>query len=224
MNINKIILCATFVLITALNIAAQERRLLPVDEGRQDRSFLSFRGRLLEAVKRRESKSIIAALDTKILNSFGGNGGIEEFVKNWKPDDPDSRLWDEMFEVLSLGGTFTDKSRREFCAPYVFTRFPDDLDPFEYSAIIGDNVSVLAEPHDSAPIIGRLSYNIVKFDYEGSVADKNIENGFSWVKIVTPDGRPGYVSGKQIRNPGDYRICFKRQRGVWKITTFVAGD
>ena len=49
--------------------------LSPWMRGPADPSFLAFRTRLLEAVKKKDAKFISSLLSPDILNSFGGNGG-----------------------------------------------------------------------------------------------------------------------------------------------------
>ena len=42
-------------------------------------------------------------LDTKIKNNVRGNGGVEEFREEWKLDQPESRVWKVLEDVLVLG-------------------------------------------------------------------------------------------------------------------------
>jgi hypothetical protein len=136
---------------------AQVSKLYPVDEGSKDPSFQAFRDKLIEAAKNRDAKYILSILDPNILNSFGGNGGVKEFKEQWKLDNPNSELWGVLGKILSMGGSF---SKNEFCAPYVFSKFPE-LDPFEHSAIIGEQVRVREQPDLTSPVIASLSYDIV---------------------------------------------------------------
>ena len=200
---------------------AKERKLLPVDEGVRDPSFKAFRDGLLEALRRRDKKFVLSILDPKIRLSFGDDSGVEDFKKYWKIESANSELWDELSTVLSLGGTFdTSGGQRLFCAPYTYSRFPEDLDAFEYAPITGKDVRVRARPGASSRVVATLSYSIVRAEFSGT--DGGRSSG--WVKIVTPDGKPGYVSDKYIRSPVDYRACFRKARGKWLMTLFVAGD
>ncbi len=210
------------VFVGGASVAAKERKLRPVDEAGKDVSFKSFRDTLMKAIEARDTKYVLSTLDPKIHLSFGGSAGIKDFKEMWKPDDPKSELWNELGTVLSLGGTFdTMEGRREFCAPYTFTLFPSDLDAFNYGAVIGENVRVRAQPNPSAPIIATLSYDIVRANFSNA----NESGGKSgWVEVVTPAGKRGYVSEKFIRSPVDYRACFRKTRGKWLMTTFIAGD
>jgi len=212
----------------SINIFAQERYLRPVDEGKSNASFSLFRKNLIKAVKKRDKKYLIGILDPNIKVSFGGDDGIEDFQNYWNLDTPDrSKLWDELLAALSNGGTFSKEETiktKQFCAPYTFTSFPEDLDAFEHNVIFGNNVRLRAKPDLSAEIITQLSYNIIKIDFENSV--KTAENGedYSWYKITTLGGKTGFVSADYVRSPIAYRACFEKKNKKWKMTAFVAGD
>jgi len=198
---------------------AQVGKLYPIDEGPKDPSFQAFRDKLIEAAKNRDMKFVLSILDPKIQNSFGGDGGVEEFKKQWKPGNSDSELWNVLLKILSMGGSL---SENEFCAPYVSCKFPElDLDPFEHSVIIGEQVRVREQPSLTSPIIASLSYDIVV-----STAPFNLikEDGRSWIAIKLSNGKTGFVSDQFIRNPIDYRALFMKKGGKWRMTSLVPGD
>lgn len=198
-------------------------KLHPVDEGAKDPSFNNFRGQLRSAIKRRDIKFILNRLDPNIEVSFGDCGsGIKCFKQIWQPEKPNSDLWNTLSQVIELGGTFeNNESGRLFCAPYVFTKFPSKVEGKEiqgvpeYSVITGKDVNVRSRPSLKAPVVAKLSYNIVKTSFEES-------SNNNWVKVLTPT--PGYVSRQLIRHPIDYRACFKINKGKWVMTNFIAGD
>ncbi len=206
--------------------------LYPVDDGARDPSFASFREKLLEAVKKRDVQFILGIVDPAILNSFGGDGGINEFKQQWKLEQPDSALWDELAAILSLGGSFTNSEQRlEFCAPYVYSawaRIENQVSEANgipgHAAIVGENVELLREPKEGAVVLGRLSYDVVKVEYEHSIPDDLRKERFAWVKVLTMNGKEGYVSGRNVRSPLDHRACFRKQNETWRMTALVAGD
>lgn len=209
----------------SITISAQERQLLPVDEADKDASFKVFRDKLIAAVKRRDAKYVLSVVDPKVKNGFGGYDGIANFKKQWKIDSPKSELWDELLFVLTHGGSFQTQGRtKTFEAPYIFTDFPDELDAFEYSAIVGANVRLRAKPDLSAPVVGDLSYSIVKVDYENSVEEKPNMGNYKWLKVETLGGKQGFVSAEFVRSPIGYRAGFEKIRGQWKMVFFLAGD
>lgn len=197
--------------------AGSPRRLEPVDEAAKDPSFLEFRERLLQAIDRRDAKYVVGIVDPRILNSFGDNNGVAAFRRIWKPERADSKLWTELREVVTRGGAFRDGA---FWAPYVYSSFPDDLDSFEYVAVLGDAVVLRSRPDTSGTTVATLAYDLVKVDYTGLADPENAP----WYKVATTDGREGYLPAGSFRSPVDYRASFAKKRGVWRMTVLVAGD
>lgn len=221
----QIICLLIFFSVLCFQILGQERQVFPVDEGKTDASFNNFREKLIKAVKDRDKKFLLSSLDTNIQASFGGDIGTEDFKKYWKIDNAGSKLWDELLVVLTGGGKFIKEGKSKlFCAPYSFANFPEDLDAFEYQIIFGENVNLRARPDAAAEVIAQLSYNVVEVDYENSINDGREEPTYSWLKIKTLGGKKGFVSAKYVRSPIDYRACFEKKKGKWKMTALVAGD
>lgn len=221
-KLNRILFLSFLFLAAIRSLPAQERYVLPVDEGKKVASFATFRQKLIEAVKIHDEKFILSILDRNIANSFGGGGGIEEFKETWKINNPKSEFWNEMQAVVSNGGVFSNKYT--FAAPYSFEKFPQDLDAFEHQVIFGSNINLRSKPESSSKLIAQLSYNVVKVDYEKSVKDKTDEEKYLWLRVETLGGKKGFVSAKYVRSPIDYRAIFERKNGRWKMTAFIAGD
>lgn len=207
-------------------------KLYPVDEGLREQSFRVFREELLEATKKHDVNYVLSILAPNILNSLGGDGGINEFKQQWKPDRPDSELWETLSTILSNGGSFeSDLRRKHFCAPYVSSqwrringRLPNDSDALDYAAIIERNVAMRREPSSSAPVVTSLSYDVVKVDSGGSVFDETLINSYTWFKVTTLAGVEGYVSAQYVRGPSDYHACFEKIGEKWIMTILVAGE
>jgi hypothetical protein len=212
------------------NAAAQksgERFVLPVDEGGKDASFKEFRDKLINAVQKRDRKFIISVLDPKIMNNYGGGVVIKDFQQIWKINSPESELWDELLAILTNGGKFEKAARlqnKQFCAPYTFSTFPNDLDAFDYSMIFGNNVNLRDRPDLKSDTVAALSYNIVKVDYEKSIRSKARDDKFTWLRVETLGGKKGFVSAKYVRSAFDYRACLEKIKGIWKMTALIAGD
>lgn len=197
--------------------------LPPVDEGPSDPSFLAFRDRLLDVIKRRDREALLSVLDPNIRVSFGDDGGVEGFKRYWKLDQPDSKVWQELEEALRLGGTFqTLGGRRSFCAPYVYSAYPENgPDPFESLVVIGPRVELREKP--DGRMIALLAHNIVRISQDDPMRGGNAgEPG--WRKVVTASGKEGWVEERFLRSHVDYRACFSPSGNDWKMDLFVAGD
>ena len=223
----RILFAGLIIALLVFPVAGQNRKLYPVDEAANDRSFKVFRDKLLAAARRKDKEFILSILDPKIQLSFGGHSGVKDFKEMWKIDDPNSELWNELTTILGLGGAFqTIEGHKEFVAPYVTSQWPDsqDLDAFEYVAVIGTNVRLRAAPGLDAPVLTSLSYDIIKLVDSQPPGDRLQKDGFSWVKVLTAKGTQGYVADKYIRSPIAYRAYFSKIKGSWRMTVFLAGD
>jgi hypothetical protein len=206
--------------------ASKARKLLPVDEAAKDPTFKAFRDTLIDAVKRKDTQFILGVLAPDILNDFGGGNGIQNFKTKWRlGKTEESKLWDELDTVLSMGGSFrVEEDKRIFWAPYVYSTWPDEFDCGEDAqcyAVTGDHVNARREPSSTAPIVASLSYDIVKSKIEDTESKKTPDG---WTKVIVPGGAAGYVATRFLRSPIDYRAGFARVKGKWLITSFIAGD
>lgn len=199
----------------------QPFRLRPVDQGNSNPGFRTFRAKLIDAIGRKDAPFLLSVVDPKIEFSFGGDSGLDAFRKSWKPEDPTSAIWKELKKVLELGGTF-DKSKNEFWAPYVFSRFPEKYDGFSYSAIIASNVKVHRQPKETSAAVATLSYDIVQTPPDEPGEWKQTVG--KWIHVRLPDGRDGFVHHGSVRSPIDYRAGFKKDGARWMMTHFIAGD
>lgn len=223
--------------VTALdsNANAQERnplqiKLLPMDEGERDKSFREFRNRLLAAVHRHDANQMLSVLHPGIENGYDIEAGVGEFKRRWKPEDPESSIWDVLSSILTGGGSFTD-DHREFCGPYVVSNWssvvqqlPKGTDSLDYVAITGKDVDVRLEPKLTAPVVARLTYDVVRSVHKSEAFEPRTGQAPSWVKIVTPTGQEGYVPDTYVQGPMDYGACFKRTNGKWVITKLAATE
>jgi hypothetical protein len=203
-----------------LGAAEQKPRyLLPVDQAATDASFAAFRAELIAAIDRKDIAAVERALAPDIKASFGGETGIADFHAMWRTKEPDSELWAELGTVLRLGGSFDRDGR--FVAPYVFSRFPDDLDAMESLVIIGRGVALRAEPKPDGALLARLTYEIVT---AAPPDGPEAADAKAWVKVVAANGHMGYVAAPLVRSPIDYRAGFAKRDGQWRMIFFVAGD
>ena len=220
----KFILSLFLLAFSFLNVSAQEKYAKPKDEADKNPSFLAFRTKLIAALEKRDVKFILGIVDKRIKNGFGGEDGFENFKKQWKIQNRNSKFWDELMIVVKNGGTFDKQNKNSFYAPYLFTTFPEEIDAFEYQAIFGNNVNLRSKPGVNSSIVASLSYNIVKVDWENSVKSRTNKDDFLWLKVATLGGKKGFVKPEFVRSSIDYRAGFEKIRGKWIMTFFLAGD
>lgn len=193
-------------------------RVAPVDEAVRDPELFVFRARLQMALARQDTTELLRIIAPDILNSFGGDGGREEFRQTWGLAQPNrSQLWATLGFVLALGGRLHGDTA--FYAPYTFEGTPGD--GFETLAVLGRNVLVRAEPTSTAAVIDTLSFEAVTRWREGG-SRSAAPSG--WEPVRTSKARTGWVLGRYLRSPIDYRAGFIRRRGQWWLRALVAGD
>jgi hypothetical protein len=192
--------------------------LLPVDEAVSRPDFFTFRSQLQTVIARHDALALVDFLDPKMKNNFGGDDGIEAFQRIWQVAETDSKLWSELGTVLALGGSFTGKD--EFTAPYTFSRWPKDLDAFDYVAVIGSNVRVRAQPDLDSSTIATVNFAVLPLDAESTAKDWR-DQAWAAVKVA---GKKGYIATRFVRSSIDYRAQFTYSGGRWRLTFFLAGD
>lgn len=197
---------------------AQRAPVLPVDEAVHDPELFVFRARLQAALARQDTTELMRVIAPDILNSFGGDGGREEFRQTWGLGQPDrSPLWAALGFVLALGGR--RQGDTAFYAPYTFEGTPGD--GFEALAVLGRNVLVRAEPTSTSAVLDTLSFEAVtrwREGHTGSTAP------VGWEPVRTAKARTGWVPSRYLRSPIDYRAGLVRRRGQWWLRVLVAGD
>ena len=184
-------------------------KLMPVDEGPKDPSFVAYRNELLDAVKRRDVDAIVALADSKIRTTFGDGGGAAELRRILKKPG----MLEDLEALLTQGGKF--RNNEAFAAPYVYIAWPDSHDAFQFLAITRENVPLYQFGDRNAPVVATLSYDIVERKGE----EKN-----GWQEVKTADGHTGWVESNSVRSPIGFRALFNKIDGTWKMTGLVAGD
>ena len=205
------------VLFVAWTAAAYSAELRPVDEAAKNPSFREFRSQLLRAVEQKDRGHLFGVLAPDIRNSFGGNDGKDAFAEQWKLDSTDSEVWKELKWILTHGGSFFEDG--SFCAPYVYSRWPDNYDAFEYAAVVSDRLPVRKSRSAASAVVGRLRYTIVKvLDEQWSRAKPG-----ELIKVQA-NSIVGFVPAGTLRSSPDWRACFAKQEKGWLMTMLVAGD
>ena len=196
---------------------------MPVDQALRSPSFLAFRDQLLIAAREKNAEAVLKAVSPTIRTTFGNGGGIQEFQDIWHPEDETSALWVELPEILALGGSFTDGTQmRNFCAPYIYSAWPEGVDAFENLVVTRPGTllksSREAADEESTP----LGYEFLRIVEGDPVLSGN--RAAVWRRVETADDKRGWIRAADVRSPVDYRACFTETDEGWKMNLFVAGD
>ena len=179
----------------------------------------------LQSVRYHEPETFLAMVDENVSISLSKHG-MRDFVKKWQPESSDTELWAVMESILTMGGGFIRSERGvEFCAPYVFTHFPEELDIYGYGAVIKQNVPLKTDSAITSQTVSNLSYDLVKVEDWRSVADKTNGSATRWIKVRTLNGKTGFVDKQFVRSPTDYSACFlyTLNKG-WKMISLIVNE
>jgi len=202
-------------------------RFAPLDDAATDRSWRTYKDRLLEAIGAKDQKALMGAIDRNVDNGPDEKRGHEEFRRRWdldKETKEPSPVWEELRKSISLGGAFIRGEKRaqpRFCTPYVSARWPTDHDPFANGAIVSREVLMKAKPSQASETLARLSHEVVRVE-DWEVADETSGVPQKWTRIRAR-ARVGFVTEEQIRSPIEHMACFARADGQWRMISFTAG-
>jgi hypothetical protein len=87
----------------------------------------------------------------------------------------------------------------------------------EWGYPVSANIEVHATAQANAPVIDKLALAFVRVMPEAST------NAPSYLRIVTPAGKVGFVSIDSIVPIGNDQICYVKEGGVWKIGGYIGG-
>lgn len=207
------------VLGTGVCHADEPRKLPPEDEAARDPTFVQFRNELLDAVKNREPERFINYIDARVIGGRNVPRGAKPFVDHWRIDAVDSDLWTVLESIMRHGGNFVrSEVGVEFCAPYVFASFPDDLDRLTHGVVLDQGVRMMSEPSSNSTLVATLDYDIVLVKDWVAIADSNNTPNLKWSSVTTMDGLSGYVNSKSLRSPTEFSACFIQREGRgWKL-------
>jgi hypothetical protein len=225
MTIRSLLLVAA--LAWATTAAAQEQKLVRVDEAAKDASWVAFKNRLLTALQKHDRKFLLSITDRHVRNTTAGERGIAEFQRQWNLASDDSPLWTELSSALFLGAAYMkrddprkgQKAQQELCAPYVLALWPQDVEPFGHGAIVARETVVKREPSSASATMQSLSYDIVPV-LDWDVEDREQGSPQRWVKVQGQAGE-GYVPEEHVRSPIELAACFVKGPNGWRMVAFA---
>lgn len=212
-------------LLISFKLSGEELQLIPEDEAERDVSLMEFRQKVMEIIRGKDAEGLQYVLDDRVSTSSNKRSTKQKFNSIWKPEAIDSELWHTLDTILNMGGGFVRSERGvKFCAPYIFTNFPVELDIYGHGAVIQENVELKAAASRKSQTLTQLSYNVVKVEDWRSVVDATGGNT-RWLKVRTLAGKEGYVDKRTIRSPSDYSVCFlNRPTEGWKIISLIGNE
>jgi hypothetical protein len=187
----------------------------PIDECAADASFRAFRTQLQSAIRRRDRTFILSILAPDVGVNFGGDSGRDSFAAQWRLNAPDTQLWEELDEALGLGCARIEGGG-EVVAPSLANQLDDQEDASSAVVAVRSGAMLRERPDEAAAGIASLAWDVLTL--------RSAEVPEGWFAVRLADGREGYVRHADVRSPIDYRAYFRKHRGRWRLTAFLAGD
>lgn len=197
----------------------------PVDRCASDASFAAFWGALLRTIDRRDGDALLAVVAPDIEFSFGGDRGRASFARSWKLSRPQSSdIWRALEETLLLGCRIGEDGT--YWAPSFFLFDNGEMDGFETFLALVPGSALRAEPDDGAMPVAMLDWDVlhIALDQRKGAWTVDGDGAAPWLSASLSDGRSGYVRASQVRSIIDLRAGFRKVRGRWMMTVFIAGD
>jgi hypothetical protein len=196
---------------------AELRTLRPEDQSERDASLQALLRTMRAIVSRKDSKALLAMMAPDFKVEFDVGKGPTVFRRHWNLDAPSSRVWPILERVLSLGGTFYSDSL--FALPYVYTRFPLDLDRLHYVVATGE-IPMLATPGATGARVAVLKDAIVQL--ASPLAPPAMLADVPFVAVQHPDHGVSYVVGRDVYSPAGHRVFLEKRQGEWRWLSLAA--
>lgn len=191
--------------------------IAPGDTCSDLQDFDAFRAQIQAAVRARDMALLEPILSENIKNSFGGDGGSDEFVDKWTESaETEDELWSQLALVDKLGCAAKDGTA---VMPYYFWNLPDDVDAYTAFIPVRASVPLYTEPSLESITKADLNWNVLSM-----VKSSDTDPDPNWHHVKTSEGLEGYVAADDVRSALDYRALFNQENGAWRMTAFIAGD
>ncbi len=233
-NFRSILVC--FILtIVSFSVTAQ-RVVPPRNEASKDPSLTTFVKELVNAIETRDAEWIYSKLDQDVISTYGDEQTIDVFKSYWDLKNDSTNFWPYLRRVVNMGGVFlhdtADHSGKfEFVFPYVYDIDMElDDDYYLLGAITGKNVNLRTAPDTKSKVVTQLSDHVIYYIYDEEDVSINVPLNIhgepTWYHITTYDKKyTGWVNWQYVYSPmGPRLFLYNNDKGIWKISAFVAGD
>jgi len=204
-----------------------------------DPSFEAFRKQLGEAAQKKDRAALAKLVVAQGFFWEGENGDKADKKKSSADNlaaalglgNKDSDGWEILsgYSVDPTAMPYTDK-QGVVCAPADPAFEEKDLedlakatqtDPGDWGFPTADGVEVRAAPQPNAPVSEKLGLHFVRVMPDQAAP---AQNQAPMLKIATPSGKIGYVSGESVAPLGNDQLCYIKDGAGWKITGFIGGE
>lgn len=154
--------------------------------------------------------------------------GADNLAKALSLDGKDAGGWEVLSGYAAEPNASAMPSRKgTVCAPAEPTfdeKALDDVvqatgtDPGEWGYTVAPGVEVRAAAKKDAPVSEKLGQQFVRVMMDNNAADP------SFLRIVTPSGKVGFIAADALAPLGSDQLCYAKDGAAWKIIGFVGAS
>ncbi|MBZ0262434.1 MAG: hypothetical protein K8F90_17755 [Hyphomicrobiales bacterium] len=181
---------------------------------------------LRHIARNRDLRSFTELLADNVLVSFGGSGGLQEFLASLDRGheiNGEAIFWEKLDRLLASGGWSEADVPQSITWPWFFKAWPEKQDGHD-AFIAGPDVLLRAGPHEHAPILAKLPFGVLRFAAPDANAQAVDWHASGWLPVTSPDHCLGYVRAQDATPLLGTRLIARHDGKNWKIEAFVAGD
>jgi hypothetical protein len=194
------------------------RRISPPGEP-SDPSLITLIVRLRKIVAAREHLALEALMHSLFRVEFNVGKGPAAFRRHWHPESAASPVWEVLQRLLALPAhRYSDAL---YGVPYVFARFPFDLDPLRHVVAVKDAVALLAEPKPDAKRVGTLGNSTIIPLTQPLQPPVVISSG-TFIDLMHPVVGRCFAASSDIYHPAAHRAFFEKRGGRWRWISLAA--
>jgi hypothetical protein len=154
--------------------------------------------------------------------------GVDNLAKALDLDSKDSGGWEALSGYAAEPNASAMPSRKGIvCAPAEPTFNEQALeeavkatgtDPGEWGYTVAPGVEVRAAAKADSPVSEKLSQQLVRVMMDNDATDP------SFLRIVTPSGKVGFIAADALAPLGSDQLCYAKDGAAWKITGFIGAS
>jgi hypothetical protein len=171
-----------------------------------------------QIVAERDYRSLEALMSHNFRVEFDVGQGPRVFRNHWLTESDKSSVWKILQRLLSLEGTFYSPTL--YVLPYVYARFPSDLNPLEYVVAVNKEVPLFAKPESGAEPIGLLQHSIVPL--VKPLEPPVIIPAEGFIEVNHPALGRCFVASSDVYSPAGHRAFFEKRKGGWRWISLAA--
>lgn len=153
--------------------------------------------------------------------------GVDNLAAALSLNSKDGAGWDILYSYTDdPTASASPAAKGALCAPaepaYSAKAFDELMkttqsDASEWNYTLAPSTEVRDKPQASAAIVDKLGLMFVR------VAPDNGPGSAAYQRVITPSGRPGFVTIDSIAPIGNDQLCYVKDAGTWKIGGYIGG-